>query len=94
MELCATLSALYAMAMGDLETARVELKRAQFAQEDAEARFADRIAKARKKMEAEHADVARLKRAATSNPDTTRLTADLRRRFARTTAGRILSPTG
>ena len=58
--MCATLRALDAMAMGDLETARVELKRAQFAQEDAEARFADRIAKARKKMEAEHADVARI----------------------------------
>ncbi|MDG2022390.1 MAG: hypothetical protein P8J59_10620 [Phycisphaerales bacterium] len=58
--MCATFRALDAMAMGDLETARVELKRAQFAQEDAEARFADRIAKARKKMEGKHADVAKI----------------------------------
>lgn len=58
--MCATLRALDVLAMGDLETARVELKRAQFAQEDAEARFAARIVEAREKMESEHTDLAKI----------------------------------
>ena len=49
--MCATLRALDRLAVGDLENARVELKRAQFAQEDAEARYQTRIEDARTKME-------------------------------------------
>ena len=49
--MCATLRGLDLLAIGDLDSARAELKRAQFAQEDAEARFADRIEQARAKME-------------------------------------------
>ena len=51
--MCATLRAIDRLAVGDLENARVELKRAQFAQEDAEARYRTRIEDARKKMESE-----------------------------------------
>lgn len=60
--MCATLRALDALASGDPEAARVELKRAQFAQEDAEARFAEQIEAAREQMEAEHDDLARIER--------------------------------
>lgn len=58
--MCATLRALDMLAMGDLETARVEMRRAQFAQEDAEARFADRIAKARQEMETDHGNLTKI----------------------------------
>lgn len=51
--MCATLRAIDRLAVGDLENARVELKRAQFAQEDAEARYRTRIEDAREKMESE-----------------------------------------
>ncbi|MCP4013871.1 MAG: hypothetical protein GY728_12255 [Phycisphaeraceae bacterium] len=59
--MCATLRALDALASGDPDSARVELKRAQFAQEDAEARFADQIEAARSQMEQEHDDLARIR---------------------------------
>jgi len=58
--MCATLRALDALASGDPDSARVELKRAQFAQEDAEARFAEQIEAARAQMEQEHDDLARI----------------------------------
>ena len=48
--MCATLRSLDLLAVGDLDSARAELKRAQFAQEDAEARFAEQIDQARSKM--------------------------------------------
>ncbi len=48
--MCATLRSLDLLAVGDLDAARAELKRAQFAQEDAESRFAERIEQARAKM--------------------------------------------
>jgi hypothetical protein len=51
--MCATLRGLDLLAIGDLDSARAEFKRAQFAQEDAEARFAARIEEARSKMEQE-----------------------------------------
>lgn len=49
--MCATLRAMDLLGAGDPVNARVELKRAQFAQEDAEARYQERIEKARGKME-------------------------------------------
>ena len=58
--MCATLRALDALAAGDPDSARVELKRAQFAQEDAEARFADQIEAARVQMAKNHDDLTRI----------------------------------
>ena len=58
--MCATLRALDALASGDPDSARVELKRAQFAPEAAEARFAEQIEAARAQMEQEHDDLARI----------------------------------
>ena len=55
--MCATLRALDLLAAGDPVNARVELKRAQFAQEDAEARYRDRIEKARKRMEKKESEL-------------------------------------
>ena len=58
--MCATLRALDALALGDPDSARVELKRAQFAQEDAEARFAEQIEAARVQMAENHEDLTRI----------------------------------
>ena len=58
--MCATLRALDALALGDPDSARVELKRAQFAQEDAEARFAEQIEAARVQMAKNHEDLTRI----------------------------------
>ncbi|MAB72317.1 MAG: hypothetical protein CMJ54_07395 [Planctomycetaceae bacterium] len=58
--MCATLRALDALALGDPDSARVELKRAQFAQEDAEARFAEQIEAARVQMAQNHEDLTRI----------------------------------
>ena len=55
--MCATLRAIDLLASGDPVNARVELKRAQFAQEDAEARYRERIEKARKRMEKKESDL-------------------------------------
>ena len=52
--MCCTYQALDALAGKDTETARVLLKRAQFAQEATEARFQAKIEKAREKLEEEH----------------------------------------
>ncbi len=59
--MCATLRSLDALASGDPGSARVELKRAQFAQEDAERRFAEQIEAARAQMEQDHDDLARMR---------------------------------
>lgn len=58
--MCATLRALDLMAIGDLDAARAELKRAQFAQEDAERRFAAQIEEARGKLEEESTNLDRI----------------------------------
>ncbi len=58
--MCATLRALDLLATGDLDSARSELKRAQFAQEDAERRFAEQIDEARERMERESSDLDRI----------------------------------
>ena len=55
--MCATLRALDLLASGDPVNARVELKRAQFAQEDAESRYRERIEKARGRMERKESDL-------------------------------------
>lgn len=55
--MCATYQALDALAAGDFATARVMLKRAAFAQEDAELRFADQIAAAAASIDEDHANV-------------------------------------
>ena len=52
--MCTTYQSLDAMARGDLPTARVLLKRAQFAQEATEARFQKQIDSAREKLQKEH----------------------------------------
>jgi hypothetical protein len=58
--MCCTYQALDAMAKADLATARVLLKRAQFAQEATEQRFQGKIDAARKKLEDEHAVVGKV----------------------------------
>lgn len=49
--MCATIRAIDLLGAGDPINARVELKRAQFAQEDAEARYQERIETARERMD-------------------------------------------
>lgn len=57
--MCCTYQALLALSVSDQETARVMLKRAQFAQEDAERRFSKQISKASEKIASEYEDVRR-----------------------------------
>ena len=49
--MCATIRAMDLLGAGDPINARVELKRAQFSQEDAEARYQERIETARERMD-------------------------------------------
>ena len=58
--MCATYQALDALAVADVQTARVMLKRAEFAQEDAERRFAKQISAAAETLAKDHATVNRV----------------------------------
>lgn len=80
--MCATLRALDLMAMGDLDAARSELKRAQFAQEDAERRFAEQIDEARTKMESESENLGAIESSSEFRSQYEQTYGDLATRFA------------
>lgn len=80
--MCATLRALDLMARGDLENARVELKRAQFAQEDAEARYRGRIEEARARMEQQEGSLGSIERSAAFQESAEAAWGDLEERFS------------
>ncbi|MEE2973469.1 MAG: hypothetical protein VX672_10110 [Planctomycetota bacterium] len=80
--MCATLRALDLLAQGDLVNARVELKRAQFAQEDAEARYRSRIEAARARMEEEEGSLGSIEQSAAFQENAEATWGDLEERFS------------
>ncbi|MEE2895084.1 MAG: hypothetical protein VX726_05005 [Planctomycetota bacterium] len=80
--MCATMRALDLLAIGNPIDARVELKRAQFAQEDAEARHQERIEEARRRLESEESSLSAVESSSAFESASAEAWGDLEERFS------------